>query len=115
MTQVLDLREFDERFLLLATRDGLVKKTALTEYDTNRTGGIIAIKLREGDELVSALIADSSDDVLLISRQGMSVRFTASDQALRPMGRSTSGVRGMNFREGDALLTASTIRLARPG
>ncbi len=109
VTQVLDLREFDERFLLLATRDGLVKKTALTEYDTNRTGGIIAIKLREGDELVSALIADSSDDVLLISRQGMSVRFTASDQALRPMGRSTSGVRGMNFREGDALLTASTI------
>ena len=109
VTQVLDLREFDERFLLLATRDGLVKKTALTEYDTNRTGGIIAIKLREGDELVSALIADSSDDVLLISRQGMSVRFTASDQALRPMGRSTSGVRGMNFREGDALLAASTI------
>ena len=109
VTQVLDLREFDERFLLLATRDGLVKKTALTEYDTNRTGGIIAIKLREGDELVSALIADLSDDVLLISRQGMSVRFTASDQALRPMGRSTSGVRGMNFREGDALLTASTI------
>ena len=109
VTQVLDLREFDERFLLLATRDGLVKKTALTEYDTNRTGGIIAIKLREGDELVSALIADSSDDVLLISRQGMSVRFTGSDQALRPMGRSTSGVRGMNFREGDALLTASTI------
>ncbi len=109
VTQVLDLREFDERFLLLATRDGLVKKTALTEYDTNRTGGIIAIKLRDRDELVSALIADSSDDVLLISRQGMSVRFTASDQALRPMGRSTSGVRGMNFRDGDALLAASTI------
>ncbi len=109
VTQVLDLREFDERYLLLATRDGLVKKTALTEYDTNRTGGIIAIKLREGDELVSTLIADSDDDVLLISRQGMSVRFTASDQALRPMGRSTSGVRGMNFREGDSLLAASTI------
>lgn len=109
VTQVLDLREFDNGYLLLATRDGLVKKTALTEYDTNRTGGIIAIKLREGDELVSALIADSSDDVLLVSRQGMSVRFTASDQALRPMGRSTSGVRGMNFREGDALLTASPV------
>ncbi len=109
VTQVLDLREFDEQFLLLATRDGLVKKTALAEYDTNRTGGIIAIKLREGDELVSALIADSDDDVLLISSQGMSVRFTANDQALRPMGRSTSGVRGMNFREGDALLTASTV------
>jgi len=110
VTQVLDLRDFAEGFLVLATRDGLVKKTALTEYDTNRTGGIIAIKLREGDELVSALIADSDDDVLLISRQGMSVRFTASDQALRPMGRSTSGVRGMNFRDGDALLAASTVR-----
>lgn len=111
VTQVLDLREYEEdRYLLLATRDGLVKKTALAEYDTNRTGGIIAIKLREGDELVSALIAGAEDDVLLISRQGMSVRFTASDQALRPMGRSTSGVRGMNFRAGDALLAASTIR-----
>lgn len=110
VTQVLDLKSFDEgRYLLLATRDGLVKKTALPEYDTNRTGGIIAIKLREGDELVSALIATSDDDVLLISRKGMSIRFTASDQALRPMGRSTSGVRGMNFRADDALLAASRI------
>lgn len=110
VTQVLDLRDFaDGGYLLLATRDGLVKKTALSEYDTNRTGGIIAIKLREGDELVSALIAGSGDDVLLISRHGMSVRFTASDRALRPMGRSTSGVRGMNFRDDDALLAASTI------
>lgn len=109
VTQVLDLRSFDEGYLLLATRNGLVKKTALSEYDTNRTGGIIAIKLREGDELVSALIAEAAHDVLLISKRGMSVRFTASDQALRPMGRSTSGVRGMNFRDGDSLLTASTI------
>ena len=110
VTQILDVRDFtDGWFLVLATRDGLVKKTALTEYDTNRTGGIIAIKLREGDELVSALIAESSDDVLLVSKHGMSVRFTASDQALRPMGRSTSGVRGMNFRDGDSLLSASRI------
>ncbi|QZY53459.1 DNA gyrase subunit A [Leucobacter tenebrionis] len=110
VTQILDVRDFDAAgYLVLATRDGLVKKTALTEYDTNRTGGIIAIKLREGDELVSALIAESSDDVLLVSKQGMSVRFTASDQALRPMGRSTSGVRGMNFREGDSLLSASRL------
>lgn len=110
VTQILDLREFEaDRFLVLATRDGLVKKTALTEYDTNRTGGIIAIKLRDEDELVSALIAESDDDVLLISKHGMSVRFTASDQALRPMGRSTSGVRGMNFRDGDQLLQASRI------
>lgn len=110
VTQILDVRDFDDAgYLLLATRDGLVKKTALTDYDTNRTGGIIAIKLRDGDELVSALIAEADDDVLLISRHGMSVRFTASDQALRPMGRSTSGVRGMNFRDGDALLSASRL------
>ena len=110
VTQILDIRDFAAAgYLVLATRDGLVKKTALTEYDTNRTGGIIAIKLREGDELVSALIAEADDDVLLVSRHGMSVRFKASDQALRPMGRSTSGVRGMNFREGDTLLSASRI------
>ncbi|WP_087015204.1 DNA gyrase subunit A [Leucobacter sp. 7(1)] len=109
VTQILDVRDFESGYLLLATRDGLVKKTALGEYDTNRTGGIIAIKLREGDELVSALIAEADDDVLLVSRHGMSVRFTASDQALRPMGRSTSGVRGMNFRDGDALLSASRV------
>ncbi|NLB47378.1 MAG: DNA gyrase subunit A [Microbacteriaceae bacterium] len=109
VTQVLDLRDFTEGYLVLATRDGLVKKTAIAEYDTNRTGGIIAIKLREGDELVSALIANADDDVLLVSRHGMSLRFTATDQALRPMGRSTSGVRGMNFREGDSLLAASAV------
>ena len=109
VTQILDVRDYSGGFLVLATRDGLVKKTALAEYDTNRTGGIIAIKLREGDELVSALIAESDDDVLLVSRQGMSVRFTASDQALRPMGRSTSGVRGMNFRDGDTLLSAARV------
>lgn len=109
VTQILDIRDYASGYLLLATRDGLVKKTALEEYDTNRTGGIIAIKLREGDELVSALIAEADDDILLVSRHGMSVRFTASDQALRPMGRSTSGVRGMNFREGDALLSASRV------
>ncbi|MBP1326564.1 DNA gyrase subunit A [Leucobacter exalbidus] len=109
VTQILDIPDYEAGFLLLATRDGLVKKTALSEYDTNRTGGIIAIKLREGDELVSALIAESDDDILVVSKQGMSVRFTASDQALRPMGRSTSGVRGMNFREGDTLLSASRV------
>jgi DNA gyrase subunit A len=93
----------------LATRDGLIKKTALSEYDTNRTGGIIAIKLREGDELVSALLLDADSDVLLVSRKGMSIRFTATDEALRPMGRSTSGVTGMKFRSGDKLLGASLV------
>lgn len=110
VTQILDLRDYsDAGYLLLATRNGLVKKTALAEYDTNRTGGIIAIKLREGDELISALIAESEDDILMISKHGMSIRFTATDEALRPMGRSTSGVRGMNFRDGDSLLAASRL------
>jgi len=110
ITQILDIRDYDAaHFLVLATRDGLIKKTALREYDTNRTGGIIAIKLREGDELVSALLADEDSDILLVSRHGMSVRFTATNAALRPMGRSTSGVRGMNLRDTDSLLAASLV------
>lgn len=111
ITQMVAVRDFvDDDQLVLATRNGLVKKTPLVEYDTNRTGGIIAIKLREGDELVSAMVLRSEDDILLVSKQGMSLRFTANDTALRPMGRSTSGVRGMNFREGDELLAAREIR-----
>jgi DNA gyrase subunit A len=108
ISQVLDIRDYEvAQYLVLATRDGLIKKTALTEYDTNRTGGIIAINLRDGDELVSALLVDESDDLLLVSRHGMSLRFTATNDSLRPMGRSTSGVKGMTFREGDTLLSAS--------
>jgi DNA gyrase subunit A len=94
---------------VLATRSGLVKKTRLGEYDTNRQGGVIAVKLREGDEVTSALLVDESDDVLLISRHGMSLRFTATDDALRPMGRSTEGVKGMAFRGDDSLLSASVV------
>ncbi|QHC57140.1 DNA gyrase subunit A [Rathayibacter sp. VKM Ac-2760] len=110
IAQILDIRDYEAaRYLVLATRDGLVKKTALAEYDTNRSGGIIAIKLREGDELVSALLVDEDSDVLLVSRKGMSIRFTASDQALRPMGRSTSGVMGMSFRGDDRLLDANVV------
>ncbi|WP_240187366.1 DNA gyrase subunit A [Aurantimicrobium sp. MWH-Uga1] len=110
VTQILDIRDYKAaQYLALATRDGLIKKTALTEYDTNRTGGIIAIKLREGDELVSALLLEEDSDVLLVSRKGMSIRFTATDEALRPMGRSTSGVTGMKFRGGDSLLSASLV------
>lgn len=121
IAQILDIRDYSvATYLVLATRSGLVKKTRLTEYDTNRQGGIIAIKLRgqvpeEGDEveagpsdeLVSALLVDEGDDILLISRHGMSLRFSATDSALRPMGRSTSGVKGMDFRSGDSLLSAS--------
>nr|WP_280800672.1 DNA gyrase subunit A [Aurantimicrobium minutum] len=110
VTQILDIRDYQAaQYLALATRDGLIKKTSLTEYDTNRTGGIIAIKLREGDELVSALLLEADSDVLLVSRKGMSIRFTATDEALRPMGRSTSGVTGMKFRGGDSLLSASLV------
>src|SRR5690606_16743642 len=96
-------------YLVLATRGGLVKKTLLTEYDTNRSGGVIAINLREDDEVVSALLVEESSEILLVSRKGMSLRFRADDEALRPMGRATSGVIGMHFREGDELLSASAV------
>jgi DNA gyrase subunit A len=110
VAQVLDLKDYKQApYLVLATREGLVKKTALDAYDTARTGGIIAIKLREGDELVSALLASESDDLLLVSHKGMSIRFSASDESLRPMGRDTSGNIGMHFRAGDHLLSASVI------
>lgn len=110
VTQILDIRDYQAaQYLALATRNGLIKKTSLTEYDTNRTGGIIAIKLREGDELVSALLLEADSDVLLVSHKGMSIRFTATDEALRPMGRSTSGVTGMKFRGEDSLLSASLV------
>jgi DNA gyrase subunit A len=108
IAQILDLANYEVAdYLVLATRDGLVKKTRLSEYDTNRQGGVIAIRLREDDELVSAMIVDATDDILLISRKGMSVRFQATDAALRPMGRATAGVTGMKFKGDDRLLSAS--------
>lgn len=110
IAQILDIRDYEvATYLTLATRGGLVKKTRLSEYDTNRQGGVIAIKLREGDELVSALLVDDGDDIMLISRHGMSLRFTASDESLRPMGRATEGVKGMSFRADDSLLSASVV------
>ena len=110
IAQVLDIRDYAAAtYLVLATRGGLVKKTALTEYDTNRTGGIIAINLRDGDELVSAMLVENDSEVLLVSRLGMSIRFKADEEAMRPMGRSTSGVIGMHFRGDDQLLSASVV------
>jgi DNA gyrase subunit A len=94
---------------VLATRAGLVKKTRLRDYDSNRSGGLIAINLRDGDELVGARLVAPQDDLLLVSRKGMSVRFTATDSALRPMGRSTSGVTGMKFKGDDTLLSMSRV------
>ena len=110
IAQVLDIRDYARAsYLVLATRDGMVKKTRLEEFDSNRSGGVIAINLRDDDELISAQLVDESDDVLLLSRKGMSVRFTADDATLRPMGRATSGVIGMRFREGDQLLAMDAI------
>ena len=110
IAEILDIRDYKAaKYLVLATCDGLIKKTALEEYDTNRSGGIIAIKLREDDELVSALLVEEDSDLLLVSRKGMSIRFTATDEALRPMGRSTSGVIGMHFRGDDSLLDAAVV------
>ena len=110
IAQILDITDYAEaNYLVLATRNGLVKKTRLTEYDTNRSGGIIAINLRDEDELVSAMLVEETSDVLLVSRKGMSIRFRADDEAMRPMGRATSGVIGMHFRDGDQLLSASVV------
>ena len=110
VAQILDVENYEQaEYLVLATRSGLVKKTRLSEYDTNRQAGIIAVNLREGDELVAAMLVDATDDIFLVSKQGMSLRFNATDEALRPMGRSTSGVKGMSFRDGDELLAAAVM------
>lgn len=110
IAQILDIANYEAAsYLALATRQGMVKKTELTQYDTNRVGGIIAINLKEDDQLVSAMLVDEGHDILLVSRNGMSLRFTAHDTTLRPMGRSTAGVRGMNFRGDDQLLSASVV------
>ncbi|GAA1176327.1 DNA gyrase subunit A [Nesterenkonia xinjiangensis] len=107
---VLPLRSYEDApHLVLATRNGLVKKTPLTDYDSPRQAGVIAINLRDDDELVSAKLISSEDDLMLVSRRGQSLRFTATDEALRPMGRATSGVTGMKFRGDDELLTADVV------
>jgi DNA gyrase subunit A len=112
IAQVLTLRDYEQAdYLVLATKKGLVKKTALTDYDSARQSGIIAVNFREDDdELIGADLATAEDDLLLVSRKGQSIRFTANDEQLRPMGRATSGVTGMKFRAGDELLSMSVIR-----
>jgi DNA gyrase subunit A len=110
IAQVLDLKDYQQSpYLVLATKRGLVKKTRLEDYDTNRSAGVIAINLRDEDELVSAQLVSETDDLMLVSRMGQSIRFTATDDALRPMGRATSGVTGMKFREDDELLAADVV------
>ena len=110
IAQVMDLKTYeDAEYLALATKGGLVKKSRLSDYDTNRTAGLIAINLRDDDEVVSAFLVSPEDDILLISRNGMSLRFHANNESLRPMGRSTSGVTGMKFRDGDELISAQVV------
>ncbi|WP_084074576.1 DNA gyrase subunit A [Demequina sp. NBRC 110052] len=119
IAQVMDLRTYEDKpYLVLATKRGLVKKTHLSAYDSNRSGGLIAINLREvegedgelrPDELVSARLASEDDDLMLVSRKGQSLRFHATDDELRPMGRATSGVKGMSFRDDDELLAMDVI------
>ncbi len=116
IAQVLDIRDYEQaQYLVLATKSGLVKKTRLSEYDSHRTGGVIAINLREDDEgrpdeVVSAQLVDADQDLILVSKHGQSIRFTATDEALRPMGRATSGVKGMDFRGDDELLAMNVVR-----
>ena len=112
IAQVLALKDYAAApYLVLATKSGVVKKTRLTEYDSPRSGGLIAVNLRDGDELVGVDLVSAADDLLLISRKGMSVRVHATDAQLRPMGRSTTGVTGMKFKSADdELLSMSVIR-----
>ena len=113
IAQVLSFKDYNAApFLVLATKNGLVKKTPLAEYDSPRTGGLIAISLKPGDEVVSASLVRNGDELLLVSKKAMSLRFTTDDESLRSMGRSTSGVIGMKFRAGDELLTMSRVESA---
>ena len=111
VTQVLDLKDYDSApYLVLATKQGMVKKTALQEYNSNRTGGLIAINLKEDDELISAQLVGDKDDLLLVSSKGNSVRFHADNATLRPMGRATSGVIGIRFKGDDYLLSMDVVK-----
>ncbi|WP_273412344.1 DNA gyrase subunit A, partial [Corynebacterium appendicis] len=99
IAQIIQIQTYqDAPYLVLATRDGRVKKSRLTDYESARSAGLIAINLNEGDALIGASLVRADDDILLVSEQGQSIRFTADDEQLRPMGRATAGVKGMRFR-----------------
>ena len=105
IAEVLTLRDYEAApYLVLATRSGLVKKSRLQEYDSSRAGGLIAINLRADDEVISASLVSPEEDLLLVSKGAQALRFSATDEQLRPMGRATSGVIGMRFNDGDELL-----------
>ncbi len=111
IAQVLTIRDYEQaQYLVIGTKSGYVKKTALTEYDSTRSGGIIAIVLQDNDEVISARLVENTDDLLLVSSKALSVRFTANDETLRPMGRATRGVIGMRFKQdGDSLLALDVV------
>jgi len=111
IAQVIQIKNYDVApYLVLATKRGLVKKSKLSDFDSNRSGGLIGINLRDDDELVGAVLCSAQDDLLLVSADGQSIRFHASDEALRPMGRATSGVLGMRFNSGDELLSMGVVQ-----
>jgi DNA gyrase subunit A len=111
IAQVIQIRGYEDApYLVLATKNGLVKKSKLTDFDSNRSGGIVAINLRDNDELVGAVLCSAEEDLLLVSANGQSIRFSATDEALRPMGRATSGVQGMRFNADDRLLSLNVVR-----
>ncbi|MDR2280735.1 MAG: DNA gyrase subunit A [Gordonia sp. (in: high G+C Gram-positive bacteria)] len=111
IAQVIRISGYDHApYLVLATRNGLVKKSRLDAFDSNRSGGLAAINLRGDDELVGAQLCSGDDDLLLVSKKGQSIRFTAGDEALRPMGRQTSGVQGMRFNDDDELLSLNVVQ-----
>ncbi len=110
IAQVISIKNYEEvPYLVIATKFGLVKKSPLSEYDSTRSGGLIGINLKTGDEVVSASVLKDNDEILLVSKKGMSLRFVVDENSLRSMGRSTSGVIGMKFRKGDELLSMVSI------
>jgi DNA gyrase subunit A len=111
IAQVMQIKDYAAApYLVLATKNGLVKKSKLEDFDSNRSGGLIGINLRDDDELVGAVLCGPEDDLLLVSAEGQSIRFHADDEALRPMGRATSGVFGMRFNGEDRLLSLGVVR-----
>ncbi|MDA8291074.1 MAG: DNA gyrase subunit A [Actinomycetota bacterium] len=106
---IVETKEFPaDRYLLFATKAGQVKKTTFDEYDKSRREGFIAINLHEDDELVGVLATAQDDDVFMVTRNGMTIRFASSDA--RPMGRSAAGVRGMRLRPGDEVVSVDVTR-----
>jgi len=106
---IIDTREFGaERYLFFATRKGTVKKTTFSEYDTSRRDGLIALNLRDGDELVRVIVTGGDDDIFMVSRKGMTIRF--KEDEVRPMGRAAAGVRGMKLRADDEVVSVDVAR-----